>query len=201
MFNTFIPRKSPNSWRQFNIVPTRHRSGRSSCAWGVWVYTDSDRMQGGGSRDGPLIVDPTQSVVVLMLYCHEPGGLARHEGVHVVRTATLVGYMTSTHTGQRILWDDWKRYVMVVETPPCGLSYVQPLVLGSRVLFTLYNREDSTGGSWTHVYDFSRWGCRAPVRAGDGENGSRFVPNSKMIQFPGEHDFGRVYWILAYPGE
>ena len=68
---------------------------------GVWVYTDSDRMQGGDSRDGPLIVDPTQSVVILMLYCHEPGSLARHEGVLVVRTATLVGYMTSTHTGQR----------------------------------------------------------------------------------------------------
>jgi hypothetical protein len=149
-------------------------------------------MRGGDSCDGPLIIDPTQSVVVLMLYCYEPGSLARHEGVLVVRAATLVGYMTSTHTGQRIPWDDWKRDVMVVETPPRGLFYVQPLVLGSRVLFTLYNLEDSTGGSWAHVYDFSRWGCRALVRAGDGEDESRVVPNPKAILFPREHDFGRV---------
>jgi hypothetical protein len=149
-------------------------------------------MQGGDSRDGPLIVDPTQSVVVLMLYCHEPGGLARHDGVLVVRAATLVGYMTSTHTGQRIPWDDWKRYVMVVEAPPRGFSYVQPLVLGSRVLFTIYNWGDGRGGSWALVHDFSRWGCRALVRAGDGENESRFVPNPKTIQFPREHVLGRV---------
>jgi len=116
VFDTSFPQQSRHSWRRFNIAPMHHdRYARSLWAWGAWIYTDGDRSRGEGSRGEPLVVDTTQSVVVLVLYHHECGYIADREVVFVVRAATLVGYMSSTRNDLRIPWDDWKRDDMVVE--------------------------------------------------------------------------------------
>ena len=130
-------------------------------------------------------------MVVLNLYGHELGSPPGGEAVPVIQTAALVGYISITHAGQRILWDDWKRDVMVVETPPRGITYARTLILGSRVLFMVYNREDDdTGGSWAHGYGFSRRGCRALAWVGDGENESGVTPNPETMQSSREHGNG-----------
>jgi hypothetical protein len=191
VFDTSIPQQSPDSWRRFNIVPTHHQHSRNLCSWGVWVYTDTDRTQGEGSRDGPFIVDPEQSVVVFVLSPKESRSPPTRTRVLVIRAATLVGYMSSTHTGQSIPWHDWKKDVMVIEIPPFDVSYVHTFVLGSRVLLMLKSNDlrGHTGGYSIWAYDFSRWGCRALVRAGKGENERKVMPAPKKFWSPREHDY------------
>ena len=182
MFDTSIPQRSRDSWRQLNIAPTHHHLyARNPWAWKVSIHTDSDRSQGEDSCDGPLIIDTTQSVVVIVLICrgHEdfPGG----EAVLVIPTAALVGYMSS-RSGQRIPWDDWKRDVMVVEIPRY-IFHVRTFVHGTRVLLMTYS---SMERYCVRAYDFSRWGCRALVRVGSGEKERMVMPNPEKVWFLSE---------------
>lgn len=188
VFDTSIPQQSPDSWRHFYIAPTPPQDIRNLWPWGIWVYRDVDRMQGEGSCDGPLIVDPAQSVVAFVLYRHECGGPSSGEVVSVIRIAALVGYMSSTHTGQHIPWDDWKRDVMVVEIPPSSASLVRTFVFGSRVLLLMDDWRDNTGGYSIWAYDFNLRGCRTLVRAGDRKNKRKVTPNPKKIWFPPGYD-------------
>jgi hypothetical protein len=188
MFDTSTPQQSPDSWRDFSIVPPHHRYGGGPWPRRVWVCADSDRMLGEGSCDGPLTVDPTQSVVVLVLYHHECGGPSSGEAVLVIRVAALVGYMSSPHTGQRIPWDDWNGNALVVEIPLYNISPVQTFVLGSRVLLMTDNWQDHIEGYSIRAYDFSLRGCRALVRVGDGENKRMIMPDPKKTWFPPGRD-------------
>jgi hypothetical protein len=137
-----------------------------------------------------LIVDPTQSVVVFVPYYHECRSSSSGEVVLVIRIAALVGYMTLSQTGQRIPWDCWKRDVMVVEIPPYDVFYIRTFVLGSRVLLVTDDWRENPGGYSIRAYDFSRWGCRALVRAGNGEDERRVMPDPKEMPFPREHSNG-----------
>ena len=67
VFDTSVPQRSPDSWRQLNIdLPYRYLSDRSpSYAWKLSIHTDTDRSRGEGSCDGPFIIDPTRSIVVI----------------------------------------------------------------------------------------------------------------------------------------
>ena len=191
VFDTSIPQQSQYSWRRFNIAPMHNdRYARSPWAWGAWIYTDGDRSRGEGSRGEPLVVDPTQSVVVLVLYHHECGYITGGEVILVIRAATLVGYMSSTRNELFIPWDDWKRDAMVVEVPHYGISYVRTFVLGSHVLLVTYNWRDNGGRYRVQAYDFSRWGCRTLVRVGDGEKERMVMPNPEKIWFPRENSNG-----------
>jgi len=183
MFDTSIPQQDKPAYR-----PT--------VGWERWreeafVHTDSDRTQGEGSCDGPLVIDPTQSVVVLALNGHRT--FITREAFLVIRTTALVGYMPSIHTCRHILWDEWKRDVMVVKALP-GASHIRASVIGTRVLLITRNWEDNGGSSRVQAYriqayDFSRWGCRALVRViGHGER--VLMPTPKKIWFPREHTDG-----------
>ena len=177
MFDTSVPQQSPDNWQPSNLVPAyTHQHPRAS--WSC------DRTQGEGSCDGPLVIDPPQSVVVLAL--NGRGAFATGETVLVIHTRALVGYMPSTHTCRRILWDEWKRDVMVVKVPR-GVSYIWNFIIGSRVLLMTRIRRNSREGYRFQVYDFSRWGCRALVRVGRGEKEITLMPNPKKVWFPREY--------------
>ena len=192
MFDTSVPQESSNSWRHFNLTPTCHRYAVSPRTRGSWICTDSDRSPGEGSRDGPLVVDPTQSVIVLQvtLYHDTYGMYSSEELVLVIRATTLIGRMSSARAEPHILWDDWKRDVMVVEVP-WGFSHHRTFVLGSRVLLATRDWQDRDGVP-VQAYDFSRWGCRALVRLGEGEKERTVMPNPEKFwlqrQYWGEMD-------------
>ena len=76
---------------------------------------------------------------------------------------------------------------MTVKLPPYDVFYVRTFVLGSRVLLMTDDRRDNTGSYLIRVYDFSRWGCRALVRTGDGEYERRVMPDPKKMLFPRRH--------------
>lgn len=186
IFDTSLP-QSPDICQRLtlNIAPTHHnRYALYPWAWEVRIHTDSERSQGGGSRDGPFIPDPTQSVVVIVLHHRERVGIPGGEVILVVRATTLIGYLSSTPSDQPVPWDEWKKDVMVVV--PIH-HYVQTFVLGTRVLLMSC---DQRGGDHVKAYDFSRWGCRALVRVGEGEKERMVLPNPKKTWSPKEPSSG-----------
>jgi len=181
IFDTSLPQQSPNSWRRLNIAPTYHHwYARYPSAWEARIHTDSENLRGGAPCDGPLVVDPTQAVVVIILHHRDCGNISVGEAVLVVRAAALVGRMSSTRSGERIPWDAWKSDVMVVEIPH-HISYFQTFVHGTRVLLITYEWQS---GYRFRAYDFSRWGCKALVRVGDGEKERMVMPNPGKVWSP-----------------
>ena len=186
IFDTSIPRQSPDSWEPFNIVP-RHpfQHPRSSSSWDVTIYTDWDRTQGEGSCDGPLIVDPTQSVVVLSL--NGRGVPLDEEIILVVRTTALFRQLPSALTCRRILWDEWKRDAMII-TLPRGIFSGRIFVFGPRVLLATRKWIDEDGEGYSvQVYNCSRWGCRALVQVGSGRKEKTLVLNPEKVWFTDEY--------------
>ena len=172
IFDTSIPQKSPDSWRSFSVSVRHPRNTCGPPPKEFWVHTDSNRAQGGGPCDGPLVVDPAQSVIILVT--RFPRG---REVFLVVRVAALVGHMSSARTHGRIPWDEWKRDVMAVELPLYA-RYYKVFVLGFRVLLMA---SPWRGDSYEEdipalAYDFSRWGRRALVGGGKKRI---FMPNPK----------------------
>ena len=180
IFDTSLPQESPDSWRRFDIAPMHHeRYAMNPWSWEVRIHADSERSQGEGSCDGPSIVDTTQSVVAIVLHHQqERVGLPGGDVILVVRAASLVEYLSSTSSGQPIPWNLWKGDVMVAELPNDGTAYARTFVLGTRVLLMTCDRR---GYYHVHVYDFSRWGCRALVRVGDGEKERRVMPDLEKV--------------------
>ena len=184
MFDTSLPQQSPNSWRRLNIAPAHHkRYALNPWEWEARIHTDSERSQGEGSRDGPLIVDPTQSVVVIVLHHRERVGLPGGDAILVIRATALIKYLSSTPSGPSVPWDDWKRDVMVVEFPNNGTSYVWTFVLGTRVLLMTCDRR---GNYVVQGYDFSQRGCTALVRVGDGVKERKVMPDLGRVWSPRE---------------
>jgi len=178
IFDTSVPQQSPDSWRRLNIAPTHHkRYAMNPRSWEAQIHVDSERSQGGGSCDGPLIVDQAQSVVVIVLHHRERVALPGADVVLVVRAASLVRYLSSTPSGQPIPWNKWKGDTMAVEFPNIGASYVQTFVLGTHVLLITCRR----GNYIVRGYDFSWWGCKALVRVGDGRKERRVMPNLEKV--------------------
>ena len=180
VFDTSLP---PGSWRRFSITPP-HLQYDINLSSVASIHTDSNGSWGEGSCDGPFIVDPTQSVVVIFLDSYRDRGLHAWSKVFVIRAAALVGYMSSTPTGQRIPWDRWKRDVMIVDIPDRNAIHIRTLVLGTRLLVMRRNRR---GKHHVYAHDFSRWGCRALVCVGGGvKRKKRVLPDPEKIWSPGE---------------
>lgn len=174
VFDISIPQRAPGSWRFFGVSPTyRREHPRNSEPWTFSVYHDIDRGQGEGFCDGPLVVDPAQSVVVLVQRS------SNREAVLVIRAAALLGYISSERNRQRIPWDDWKRHATVMKFPS-GVSNLQTFVLGSRVISVTHDQH-------VQAYDFSRWGCRTFVRDGNGEKQTTIIYNPKRNRSLQEH--------------
>jgi len=180
IFDTSLPKQSPDSSRWLNIAPTHHkRYAMNPRSWDARIHTDSERSQGEASCDGPFIVDQTQSVVVIVLHHRGRVALPGADMILVIRTASLVGYLASTSSSRPVPWDEWKRDVMVVEFPNNDTSYVRTFVLGTRVLLMTC---DSRGYCHVQVHDFSRCGCKALVHVGDGGEERRVMPNLEKVR-------------------
>ena len=75
VFNTLIPQDHPRNLRRFGLP-----QGLQECE--VRISLDHDRSSGAVNRDGPLIVDPTQTVSVVDLRSR----LGEQRGFLILRT-------------------------------------------------------------------------------------------------------------------
>ena len=157
VFNTFVPQDHPGNMRQFGLPPKY--PGRE-----VRAYLDRYESLGTVNRDGHLVADPTQAILVLSLYL----GPQDPEVVLILRIQSLIEHACSMRTDTEIPWDEWGRSTVVMETPT-GYTDPTPIVHGPHMLLvrgTRHGREVHH----IHTFDFSRRGSAA-LPLSDGGNG------------------------------
>jgi hypothetical protein len=156
VFNTLIPQGRPKNVRRLELPPKyQHRHCN--------LYLDDDRSLGKFNRDGPLIVDPTHSIVLLELAsCHQQSIFL------ILRAQSLIECACSMRTDDQMPWDECRRGAVdmktLVDCDPClgGVA-----IHGSRVLMFL---RDYRGTCYTLVHDFGPRGNGAPLSL-DGNGG------------------------------
>ena len=104
VFNTLTSQDDPRNLRRFKF-PQKYY-GR-----GISLHLDCDRTLGTVNRDGPLIVDPSQAILIV-------GISSTHGGpgiLFVLRTQTLIDYACSMRADVQIPWDDWGKGSVTME--------------------------------------------------------------------------------------
>ena len=104
LFDTLLLQGHPRNLRRFHI-PMRYRNRFSS------IITDRDGSL--GTQDGPLIIDPAQTILVVRLFdTDEPLRI-----LLVLRIRALITRACSMSSDTCIPWEEWERDVMVMEMP------------------------------------------------------------------------------------
>lgn len=183
VYNTLIPQDHPMSSRTFVLPPVYHdRVPR--------IHADRDRSLGTPNRDGPLITDPTQAILVLELL------KSRHEHsiLLVVQIQPLIDRVCSTRTDVHIPWDEWGRGSVIIEKPPRYGSFIHIHGTHLVALETPYHwQRGRRGYPRVRVFDFSRNGRSAlPLRDGEGGGTERKVMFSDGSEFVLEADEFKV---------
>lgn len=157
VFNTLLPRDCPGSSRRLSLPPQYH-DGR------VLLHTDQDMSLGTLNRDGPLIPDPSQAIIVLQFL----GSQSRFV-LHVVQVQVLIEHVCSTRTDDCIPWDEWGRGTVTMEIPiPISVSPVY--VHGTHVMVKSRAWHHLRGCVCVRTFDFGRRG-RSALPLWDGEGG------------------------------
>ena len=160
VFNTLLPQDHPRNMRQFRF-PTKYLEGGAS------VSLDHDRSLGTVDRDGHLIIDPTQAILVI--------GLSTDQEVFLIlRMQSLIEHACSMSTDVQIPWDKWGRGSVVMDNP-LGYEFSITVVHGPRMMVIRDAGDGPEGHCSIRVFDFSRQGSAAlPLTdRNDGEAGRR----------------------------
>ena len=163
LVNTLIPQDLPRNLRRLKFPQKYHYLG-------AYIYRDRDRPLGAVDRDGPLITDPTQAILMIGL-SHHPSKLSV---LLVVRLQPLIELACSMRTEIEVPWDKWGRDSVAVEipqTPVCN-TY-SPTTHGSRLL-VIHDIEGTGDRRGLRVFDFSRKGSAAlPLSDENGDGAER----------------------------
>jgi len=173
VFDTLTPQDHPGGFRRFGL-PLRYRNHSPR------IHADCDRPLGITTRGGPLVVDPTQAVLVVELTQRiDPGP-------HVlltVRTDVLIQHACSVCTVPCIPWEEWGKDAVATEIALDRIEF-STFVLGTHVLVVVRASGDVPNYS-LYTFDFSRRGCRAlPLWGGEGggiERRSVFGDARKLV--------------------
>jgi len=162
VFNTLLPQDHPGNPRRFRLPPV-------SVGRGVHVHLDRDRSLGKVNRDGPLVVDPTQAIIIMSLF----PTVLEPQILFVLRAQPLIECVRSMGTDTQIPWDEWGRGAVVMEIPSGrgGLTAIH----GTHVLVIC---DTYQGARYRiHAFDFSlRGSAILPLLEGnDGRVEKRHV--------------------------
>jgi len=137
--------------RRFSLLPQYHDRDHLT-------FSNRDRPLVTLNSGGPLITDPTQAILVVVL------SKSGHQNVLlVVRINALIERVCSTHTDVHIPWDEWGRNAVIMEDrrpPGLGLPiYVHGthLVMVSSIPY----RNDLRDCHRVRTFDFGRRRCGA----------------------------------------
>ena len=158
VFNTLVQDDHHVNSRRFR-VPLRYHS------WQVSVHVDGNQCLGTPDRDGPLITDPAQAVLVVELINYH----GRRDLI-IVRVQTLIEHACSSGAEDYVPWDEWGRDATVMEIPIDDDDGSYPLVHGARVVLVKM-------GVVPHlrIFDFSRRGCSILPPWGEGDGAERMA--------------------------
>lgn len=156
VFNTLVPQDHPRSLRRFRIPP-------GYCGRTIRISLDRDSSLGTVNRDGPLIIDPTQAVLVVSLSSRLTG----RQDFLILRTRALIEHACSMRADVRIPWSEWGRDAVTVEIPTYGSYFTT--THGARVLVI---RSTRLGYRDIRVFDFSRRGGTTLPLSGGSDGGT-----------------------------
>jgi len=190
VFNTLVPQGHPKSLRLFKL-PQKYIERTA------YVLLDRDRSLGMVNRDGHLIVDPSQAVLIVNI---SPTFWDSQVSL-VLRTQSLVEHERSTHTDARIPWDEWGRGAVVMENPnDYGSSTA--IIHGAHVLVLRDTYRGPRDRYRIHAFDFTRRGSSTlPLSdENDGATERKVVFNDGQgCAFDGGH--GMNPWGIQSPGD
>ena len=171
-FNTLVPQDHPSNLRRLRF-PQRFRK----CVPEVTV--DMEMPLGALRRDGPLIVDPTQTLLVVRLQA----------GVFVIwRIQSLISHVYSTDGNTYIPWNELGRGAVTMD--------FLPLIQGVHVI---EGRAHAAPGDKNHlrlrIFDFSRWSCGLLPENGAEAEQAALYKGGQDILFEGSEnvDRGHLY--------
>ena len=158
VFNTLFPQDHPQNLRWFRLPPKylgRHASLVLGC----------DRSLGTANRDGHLIVDPTQAILMvdLSLTSRQPRTFL------ILRMQPLFDYARSMRTDTQIPWDEWGRGVVSMAIPLNSSLFIS-IVHGAHVLVIHDTLHDLGLPYHINTHDFTRRGS-ATLPLSDGDDG------------------------------
>ena len=119
---------------------------------------------GGVNRDGHLVVDPNQAILILSLF---PSVLELQIFL-ILRTQPLIERTCSIRTDTEIPWDEWGRGAVVMKIPVRIGTLA--IIHGTRVLVIYDTFRDPGSHYRVHVFDVSRRGS-ATLPLLDGNEG------------------------------
>ena len=158
VFNTLVPQDHPQNLRWFRFPPKylgRHTR----------LVLDCDRSLGTANRDGHIIVDPTQAILVLEL-----SPTSRQPRTFLIlRMQPLIDCARSMRTDTQIPWDERGRGLVSMEIP-LNSSHFITIVHGARVL-VIHDALHGPGSPYRiNTHDFTRRGS-ATLPLSDGDDG------------------------------
>ena len=160
VFNTLLPQDHPRHLRRFRLPPKHNQRS-------VHVHLDRDRSLGTVDRDGPLLVDPTQAILIMDL---SPTNLEPHAFL-ILRMQDLIEHACSMRTGVQIPWDEWGKGAVVIEIP-IDSTYLSTIIHGARVLAIRNTHRGPEEHHRIHIFDFSRRASTALPLLDGGDGGT-----------------------------
>ena len=178
VYDTLVPQDHPRSSRGFDL-PRRYSGGH------IKARVDRERSLGTVNRDGPLIADPTQAILVLEIAeGYNPQVLL------VVRAQALVEHVCSTRMDVRVPWGEWGRDAVIMDAP----SYIgasSTYVHGAHLMVKTSYGYGATAYCCLRTLDFSQRTCRV-MPLWDVEGGG--------TERRASLDDGRVFVLEGYEG-
>jgi hypothetical protein len=184
LFNTLLPQDHPGNSRRLSLPP-RYRN------WSPSLGYDSNRPLGTLNWDGPLIIDPSQAVLVVEF---SDGNL--RNVLIILRMQVLIDHSCSTSADAHIPWNEWGRSAVVMEMPTGDDSDVG--IHGFHVI--AMGVDNSSGGGEQHqlllrIFDFSRRGCSTLRDEGGGvERTVSYEGEREILLEEGENE--AVDWVV-----
>lgn len=190
VFNTLLPQDHPRHLRRFRLPPKHNQRS-------VHVHLDRDRSLGTVDRDGPLLVDPSQAILIMDL---SPTNREPHAFL-ILRMQDLIEHSCSMRTEVQIPWDEWGKGAVVVEIP-IDSTYLSTIVHGARLLAIRNTHHGPEEHHRIHIFDFSRRASTA-LPLSDGSDGGM----ERRVMFKGgrsclfEGGGGMSMWGLQSLGD
>lgn len=190
VFNTLVPQDHPRNLRRFRLPPKYLlRSAR--------VHLDRDRSLGTVNRDGPLIVDPTQAILIMDLSPNVP----EPRIFLILRMQPLIEHACSMRADVQIPWDEWGRDAVAMEIP-MDSTYFTTITHGARVLAIRNTRHGPEERYLIHTFDFSRRGSAALPLSDENDGGTErraLFKDGRSCVFGGGD--GMIPWGLQSLGD
>ena len=145
VFDTLLPQDHPRNLRWFRLP-------RKYCGRNAYLQVNRGGSLGTADRDGPLIVDPTQAIIIMdfLETSQEPRVYL------ILRIQPFIECACSMRADVRIPWNEWGRGTVAMEISSTVAVHPETVIHGARVLAIVETPHGLRQRFCIHTFDFSR---------------------------------------------